>query len=131
MNNTTILNVIILVIIVSMIIQSNYQQMKIWILNRLIVQRGILAPNCFWYKISDLLLEDGAGVNLYNDLKERDGNFPLTHQFNEEIYLVNNVNHIKTILDNSPTIFGVGKLKKKFFSSFMEKNVGVSQGCPW
>lgn len=131
MNNTTILHVIILVIIVSMIIQSNYQQMKIWILNRLIVQRGILAPNCFWYKISDLLLEDGAGVNLYNDLKEKDGDFPLTYQFNEEIYLVNNVGHIKTILDNSPTIFGVGKLKKTFFSSFMKNNVGVSQGCPW
>jgi len=129
--NINILHLIILIIIIGLIIESNYTDIKIWILNRLVVMRGILAPNCFWYKISDLILEDGAGVNLYNDLKEKEGNFPLTTQFNEPIYLVNNVNHIKIILDNSPTIFGVGKLKKTFFSSFMEKNVGVSQGCPW
>ena len=129
--NINILHLIILIIIIGLIIESNYTDIKIWILNRLVVMRGILAPNCFWYKISDLILEDGAGVNLYNDLKEKEGNFPLTTQFNEPIYLVNNVNHIKIILDNSPTIFGVGKLKKTFFSSFMKKNVGVSQGCPW
>ena len=28
-------------------------------------------------------------------------------------------------------MFGVGKLKQQFFRSFMEKNVGVSEGCPW
>ena len=51
--------------------------------------------------------------------------------FNEKIYLVTNNKFIKIILDNSPTIFGAGKLKIKFFKSFMEKNVGVSNGCPW
>ena len=125
-------NIIILILIlVILLIYTYYDNIKIWILNRIIVQRGILAPSCFWYKVSDLLLEDSAGVNLYNKLKEEIGDFPLTYQFNEEIYLVNNVKHIKIILDNSPTIFGVGKLKKQFFSSFMDKNVGVSQGCPW
>ena len=129
MNNYNILCLCFIIIVI--IILFNYDDVKIWILNRLIIKRGILAPNCFWYKISDLLLDDGSAVNLYNDLKERKGPFPAANQLNESIYLVTNVNHIKVILDNSPTIFGVGKLKKRIFSSFMEKNVGVSQGCPW
>ena len=112
-------------------VHINLDQIKIWVLNRILVKRGILSQNCLWYKISDVLLNDGAGVDLYNLLKEKKGNFPLTKQFDEDIYLVNNVHHIKQILDNSPTIFGVGKLKMSYFKSFMEKNVGVSQGCPW
>tara|TARA_Y100000780_G_scaffold112092_1_gene101261 strand:+ start:62 stop:1447 length:1386 start_codon:yes stop_codon:yes gene_type:complete len=134
---------IIALIIVILIIYLNYDNIKIWILNRIIVLRGILAPNCFWYKISDLVLDDGSGINLYNDYKKKYGDFALTKMFNEKIYLVTNIKYIKTILDNSPNVFGVGNLKKKIFKSFMEKNVGVSNcpfmkkkvgvsnGCPW
>ena len=57
----------------------------------------------------------------------------------DQLFLVTNNKHIKTILDNSPNIFGVGDLKYRFFKSFMRKNVGVSNcpfiekknGCPW
>ena len=79
------MSIIILIIIIGLIIESNYYNIKIWVLNRLIVQRGLIAPSCFWYKISDLILEDGAVINLYNDFKEKEGNFPLTTQFNEPI----------------------------------------------
>ena len=109
----------------------NYDQIKIHILNTVIVSRGIISPNCFWYKISDLILYDGAGVELYNKYKNKYGDFALTTMFNEKIYLVTNKEYIKTILDDSPDIFSVGNLKKKFFDSFMGKNVGVSTGCPW
>tara|TARA_Y100001936_G_C16086945_1_gene682477 strand:- start:1780 stop:3090 length:1311 start_codon:yes stop_codon:yes gene_type:complete len=114
-----------------MSIYKNYNQIKLWILNRVIVERGILAPNCIWYKISDLFLNDGAGINLYNDYKEEYGDFAPSTMFNEKIYVVTNVKYIKQILDNSPDTFGVGKLKQQFFRSFMHKNVGVSSGCPW
>lgn len=130
---------IVFIIIIILIIYSNYDNIKIWILNRILVLRGILAPNCFWYKISDLVLDDGTGVNLYNKYKKNHGDFALTNMFNKKIYLVTNNKHIKTILNNSPNIFGVGDLKYKFFKSFMKKNVGVSNcpfmkkknGCPW
>ena len=120
-------------IIVIMILYSYfyYDDMKVWFINRIIVLRGILAPSCFWYKISDLILYDGSGIHLYNKYKNKYGDFALTHMFGEKIYLVTNNKYIKVILDNSPTIFGAGKLKVKFFRSFMEKNVGVSNGCPW
>ena len=95
------------------------------------MNRGILAPNRFWYLISDLFLSDGAGIDLYNDYKNKYGDFAKATMFNEELYIVTNVNYIKTILDNSPHIFGVGKIKYKFFNQFMPKNVGVSTGCPW
>lgn len=125
--------IFVILAIVSLIayIFINYDEIKIWILNRVIVSRGILAPNCFWYKISDLILYDGAGVELYNKYKNEQGDFALLNMFNEKVYLVTNKNYIKIILDNSPDLFGVGKLKKRFFNSFMSKNVGVSSGCPW
>ena len=123
--------IFIILFIIFLSIYKNYNQIKLWILNRVIVERGILAPNCPWYKISDLFLKDGAGVNLYNDYKEKYGDFAPSTMFNEKIYVVTNVKYIKQILDNSPDTFGVGKLKQQFFRSFMHKNVGVSSGCPW
>ena len=123
--------IFIILFIIFLSIYKNYNQIKLWILNRVIVERGILAPNCPWYKISDLFLNDGAGINLYNDYKEKYGDFALSTMFNEKIYVVTNVKYIKQILDNSPDTFGVGKLKQQFFRSFMHKNVGVSSGCPW
>ena len=122
---------IIIIIIIIYLIYSNYDNVKIWFINRIIVQRGILTPNYFWYKISDIFLSDGAGINLYNDFKQKYGDFALSYMFNKKLYLVTNNNYIKIILDNSPDIFSVGDIKYTFFKSFMEKNVGVSTGCPW
>jgi hypothetical protein len=95
-----------------------------------IVQRGLIVQNCFWWKISDLFLEDGSGVHLYNNLKPY-GPFVQLYVGTHRPYLVTDVNYIKTILDNSPFLFGVGKYKYAFFRSFMKDNLGVSQGCPW
>ena len=110
---------------------SILDQINIFMLNTIIILRGILSPNNFWWFISDLLLKDGNGLNLFNKFKQKQGDFPITYQYNKKIYLVTNVKHIKIILDNSPNIFSVGKLKNKYFSSFMALNVGVSSGCPW
>ena len=85
---------IIIILLIILIIFTNYDYIKIWILNRLIVQRGILAPNCFWYKISDLLLTDGAGINLYNKFKDKYGDFAPTYMFHEKIYIVLNNKYI-------------------------------------
>jgi hypothetical protein len=100
-------------------------------MNRIIVKRGIFSSNRFWYEISDIVLSDGAGIKLYNDLKLKYGDFAPTYMFNKKIYLVTNNDYIKIILDNSPDIFTVGDLKYTFFKSIMKKNVGVSTGCPW
>lgn len=123
--------VIGLIFILVLVVFLNRDKFEIWLLNNLIILRGILSPNCFWNNVSDYILYDSAGINLYNRYKKKYGDFALTTMFNEEIYVVTNHNHIQTILDNSPLIFGVGKLKQQFFKSFMAKNVGVSNGCPW
>ena len=130
-NNNKIIIGIIIVIILLFIVWIKRLEIKTYILNFLVVSRGIIAPNCLWYNISEILLNDGAGVDLYNTYKKKHGDFPLINMFGEKIYMVTNNKNIKTILDNSPDLFSVGKLKKTFFQSFMSKNVGVSQGCPW
>jgi len=107
-------------------------QLNIWLLNKLIVLRGILEPNCVWYTISDILLpNNGTGIKTYKNLKKNNSDFSPVYMFGEQIYIVTNNKYIEIILNNSPDLFSVGRLKKIFFKSFMEKNVGVSSGCPW
>ena len=118
-------------LIIIILFFHNYDQIRIWMLNILVINRGIISLNCFWYNVSESILKDGAGIHLYNDLKKKYGDFPKISMFREDIYLVTNNEYIKVILDNSPDLFSVGKLKMDFFKSFMAKNVGVSTGCPW
>ena len=119
---------IIFIIVVIFYFIKNY--FKFELLNVLILKRGLLAPNKLWYNISDLLLDDPSGINFYNNIK-KEGEFIKKNMFGTEIIIVTNIKYIKIILNNSPNIFSVGNLKKQFFKSFMEKNVGVSKGCPW
>lgn len=104
---------------------------KVFILNNIIVSRGILVPDCFWYTISQKLVKDGSGIDLFYKLKKREGDVPKTFMFGYKTHIITKKSHIKTILDNSPYPFGPGKLKFTFFKSFMPDNVGVSQKCPW
>lgn len=124
--------ILLLIFFILLLFLRNNLQFKLWLLNKIIVSRGILAPNCDWFQISDLLIgDDSSGIKLYNEYKYKHGDFAETYMFNDKIYLVTNTKYIKYILDNSPDLFGVGNLKKTFFKSFMSKNVGVSSGCPW
>lgn len=131
MNNKIIISLTVLSILIGYYF-VDYNQFSIWLLNKLLVLRGILSPNCNWYAISDILLpNDAAGVNLYYRYKKKYGDFAPTYMFGKKIYVVTNNDYIKIIMDNSPNLFSVGNLKITFFKSFMEKNVGVSKGCPW
>ena len=127
----TITFIILVLISLSVLFLKYSNSFNVLILNIIIVMRGILQPNCFWWKISELFLKDSSGIKLYNKYKKSNGDFSLTTMFNKKIYIVTNNKYIKTILNNSPHVFGVGSLKFRFFKSFMSKNVGVSQGCPW
>ena len=118
MNYKIIILTIILLLIISILISLfKYNlQFKVWLLNRIIVLRGILAPNCGWFQISDLLIgDDSSGIKLYNEYKSKYGDFAETTMFDDKIYLVTNTKYIKYMLDNSPNLFGVGNLKKTFF----------------
>ena len=123
--------IFILIIIITFILIISNDWIQFNLMTRLVILRGVISPNCFWYKISDMFFKDQSGINIYNKLKYKNKDFSKVNVFNTNFYLVTNNNYIKTILDNSPDIFNVGTLKKKFFSSFMNKNVGVSSGCPW
>lgn len=119
------------IILVIYVIYKYFENIQVWIMNRIIVNRGIFSLNKFWYTVSDIVMNDGAGINLYNNLKKKYGDFAPTYMFHKKIFIVTNNNYIKIILNNSPDIFSVGHLKYSFFKSIMNKNVGVSSGCPW
>lgn len=125
------MNTFLILSIILLIIAFLFKEViKINLLNILVVLRGIITTNCNWYKISDILLKDSSGIDLYNYYQKKNDFTPMK-MFGQKIYLVTNIKYIKIILDNSPDLFNVGLLKKKFFKSIMSKNVGVSSGCPW
>ncbi len=120
-----------ILLIFGIIYLLNTNTFKLNLLVFLVVNRGILAPNCFWWGVSSKLLTDASGVELYRHLKKNSNGIVPIESFGYKLNLVTNVNMIKEILDNSPFIFGVGQLKYNFFKSFMKENVGVSEGKEW
>lgn len=129
MTNTNIIYGLLFLIVLMIYLNRDWLQFQL--LFFLIPSRGILAPNRFWWFVSDLLLKDTNGVELYRRLTH---NKPAIQKYNvvgNKIHVVSNIEYIKKILDNSPNIFGVGKIKIRFFKSFMSKNVGVSQFPEW
>lgn len=96
-----------------------------------IIERGLVSTDCKWWDISDKL-KDKSGIHTYNKLiKISNKPFIPIEMLKQKMYLVTDKKYMEEILNGSPCTFSVGKLKEKFFSTFMEKNVGVSTGCPW
>jgi cytochrome P450 len=124
--------VLISIITIIMVIIASSRTVKTTAMVFLIVMRGILSPNCAWWNISDLLLEDSSGIDLYFKLRKEYGITPVPLNFiNTRVWLITDKAKIRFILNNSPTLFGAGRLKYDMFKSFMPKNLGISQGCPW
>ena len=84
--------IIISIIILLSILLYNYKfnlLFRVWLLNRLVISRGVLAPNCKWLQISDLLIgDDGSGINLYNTYKEKYGDFAESNMYGEKVYVI-------------------------------------------
>lgn len=93
------------------------------------LKRGIISQNCFWWRINDFF-PDSTGFQIYQRLKQRE-RFVKLNVLGKQIYLLTNLDDIKTVLDLSPNPFGAGVLKKNFFSGFMQQNVGISEGQQW
>lgn len=125
------MNVKIVVVLILLLVYY-YELIKINLMVFLIISRGIISPNEFWWKMSDLLLNDGSGIKMYRQLKNKSNRkiVPLNF-FGNKTHCLMDQGFIKQVLDQSPSIFGVGSLKYNFFSSFMSMNVGVSNGIEW
>jgi hypothetical protein len=97
----------------------------------LVYLRGMMAPNRFWWRISETIHDDLNGAKLFHQLKPWSSHFKRVSTLGRSYHLVYGLGAVREILDGSPLVFGVGQLKFDFFKSFMPENVGVSQGCPW
>lgn len=122
----------VIIVLMLFMLYHYWETIKINLMIYTIVSRGILAPQQFMWSFSDWFLDDGSGINLYRNLKAKYKR-PVVDikMFGYDIKVLTNIHFIKQLLDNSPTIFGVGKGKMALFRSFMEKNVGVSENPVW
>ena len=97
----------------------------------LFFQRGFLAQNKTWWYITENIYEYASGINYFNTLKKKYGDFVPINITGNKLYTVTDVNSVRFMLDNSPNLFTVGKFKYDIFKSFMKFNVGVSTGDMW
>jgi hypothetical protein len=125
--NITLLILILLIILILITIQLD--NIKINAIVFMTLKRGIISQNCFWWRINDFF-PDSTGYEIYQKLKNRD-RFVNLNILGKNINLLTRIEDIKELLDFSPNPFGAGVLKKNFFSSFMKRNVGISDGQEW
>lgn len=125
--------VLLILLLLLVVTLANWNTIKLNVMVYLIIHRGLLAPNCFWWKVSETILKDASGVDMYNQLKNDHPNdsFVKLSMWGRTIHMVTEPKYLPPILNNSPFIFGAGKHKKRFFGTFMKGNVGISEGCPW
>ena len=83
--NLLLISIIIIIIILILINYIDFDQFNVWLLNRLVILRGVLAPNCIWFTISDILLSNnGSGIKTYNKFKQKYGDFAPSYMFGEK-----------------------------------------------
>lgn len=122
--------IVIIILIISLFLFF-YDTIRLNFTQFIIVQRGLIAQNCLWWSISDLF-NVGSGIQLYQHFKNStDAKVIPKYMLGDKINIITDICFIKQILKQSPFPFGVGKHKYAFFQTFMELNVGVSEGCPW
>lgn len=116
-------------ILILILISIELDNIKVNAIVFMTLKRGIISQNCFWWRLNDYF-PDSTGYEIYKRLKQRD-RFVKLNILGKKIYLLTELEDIKDLLDLSPNPFGPGVLKKNFFSSFMSKNVGISDGKEW
>ena len=79
---------------------------------QVIIERGLISPSCHWWKISDSL-KDKSGILIYNTMMSRSTKpFIGIEVLQTKVFLVTQPYYINEILQNSPHLFAVGKLKE-------------------
>ena len=130
--NSTSLKVLLILSILTILTIYFKEELQINIFTFFIVKRGIITGFPFWWRLSELFLKDASGVELFYQLKKK-YQTPVVDVslFVTPMKCVLDINMIQEILDNSPYIFEVGKMKYEMFETFMKDNVGVSGGKQW
>ena len=83
--NIIIISIILLILLILLYNYKFNLEFRVWLLNRLIISRGVLAPNCKWLYISDILIgDDGSGINLYKSYKKKFGDFAESSMYGEK-----------------------------------------------
>jgi hypothetical protein len=120
MNNQD--KIIILFTVIIIIIYLIYIS-KFYINIFILISRGIITPNEFWWKINDVFI-DKHEISDYLD-EYRIGNHNIS-LLGSNFRIINNIDDVRYILENSPKIFKRGNIKYNFFKTFMPNNVGIT-----
>lgn len=125
-------NLLFYFVVLSIIILLTYRYINTIRINSIVamtVFRGIITEKSLWWYINDYF-PDSTGYNIYQVLKKQERFVPV-NIMGKRLYLLTELSDIHEMLYFSPNPFGPGDFKKDFFSSFMKRNVGISEGKEW
>jgi hypothetical protein len=120
MNNQD--KIIILFIVIIIIIYLIYIS-KFYINIFILISRGIVTPSEFWWKINDLIIDKHELSNYLDEY--RIGNHDIS-LLGSNFSIINNIDDVRYILENSPNIFKRGNIKYNFFKTLMPNNIGIT-----
>jgi len=110
----------ILFIIFLLILMINIFKFQLYLM--LIFNKGIINPNKIWYTLSDIILDKHDFINFV--LSYEEGEYK-KNIFGYNINIINKLEDIKLLLDNSPTRFKRGNIKYNFLKKMMKHNIGI------
>lgn len=90
----------------------------------LILQQGLIQPSKFWWTISDLLLDKHSIFDF--SIEKYSNGIHYEYISSVKCKIVNDINEVKYLLENSPEKFIFGTLKINVLKYFMPNNVGIT-----
>lgn len=88
----------------------------------LIFNKGIINPNKLWWKLNDMIIDKHDFTNFI--LSYETGEH-IKNIFGYNIIIINRIEDIKFLLENSPKRFKRGNIKYNFLKKMMEHNIGI------
>ena len=113
----------IIIILILIIIFVTIQIFKFQLYLMLIFNKGIINPDRFWWHISDILLDKHDFINF---VKSYEYGKHIKNIFGYNINIVNSLNDIRFILNNSPNRYKRGNIKYNFLKKMMKHNIGIT-----
>jgi len=122
---------ILIIIVVLFFYFIFYEYLKLNFIMFLVIKRGIITPDKYWWSISDNFLNPHVLNDFFYNQKKKYPYYRNMSTMFGNFKIITDFSLAEYILLNSPFVFGPGKVKTAFFNNFMSDNVGISLSNEW
>lgn len=110
------------ILFIIIVIMISLQIFKFQLYLILIFNRGIINPDKTWWKINDIVLNKHDFTNF---IKSYENGLYIKNIFGYDIIIVNKIEDVINLLNNSPKRYKRGNIKYNFLQKMMKYNIGI------